>query len=86
MPDAVRDMAAAVSQGKAADIVLERRFRTAGTEFTDQTIGRSAAEIMRDAASALVAQANHTRASVVSLLAPAALDLPNGSRPVAEKT
>ena len=68
MPDAVREVSVAIATGRAADVVLQARFRKACDEFSPDMVSQSAAEVVRQAALALVAQANHTPQSVLSIL------------------
>jgi hypothetical protein len=86
MPDGVREMTVAVSQGTPADVVLAARYRTAGIELRDPATTLTAAEIIKEAASAMVAQANHTRESVLSILKPASSDAPSKGEPATATT
>ena len=68
MPDGIRELAIAMSLGSAPNVALKGRFRWSEAELTEAAVQRSVAEVIRDASSAMVAQANLSKASVLSIL------------------
>ena len=68
MLDELRELAVTIAAGRDANHVLDARFRTADDQFQPELVYRSKAEIMAQAALSMVAQANHSRNTVLSIL------------------
>lgn len=68
MPDQVRDLAVAIARGSAAEVVLHGRFRWSEGELSSEVVRRSVAQIIAEASSSMVAQANMSKAGVMSIL------------------
>jgi len=68
MPDDVRDLAVAIARGSAAEVVLHGRFRWSESDGSPENIQRSIAQVIAEASSSMVAQANISKAGVLSIL------------------